>query len=160
MLLILFLYSTLEDASTEKVKSKNVIIEKLDNEIFKVKGPLRIKNSKINHGDMGIAVRLDQNLSEKIKKEIKSGWEAHQFNQYVSDIISVNRSLRDGRSEYCKEIHGNYSEDLPTTSVIITFHNEAWSTLLRTVHSIINRTPAHLLEEIILVDDFSDMGKA
>ncbi|KAJ8314164.1 hypothetical protein KUTeg_008725 [Tegillarca granosa] len=59
------------------------------------------------------------------------------------------------RSESCKR--AVYSDNLPDTSVIICFHNEAWSVLLRTVHSILNRSPERLLKEIILVDDYSDM---
>ena len=40
------------------------------------------------------------------------------------------------------------------------FHNEAWSTLLRTVYSVLHTTPAILLKEIILVDDASTEGEA
>ena len=58
----------------------------------------------------------------------------------------------------CKE-PGKYREELPPTDVIICFHNEAWTVLLRTVHSVLDRSPAHLIGHVILVDDYSDMRK-
>lgn len=52
-----------------------------------------------------------------------------------------------------------YPSDLPATSVVIIFHNEAYTVLLRTITSVINRTPQKFLHEIVLVDDFSDHGE-
>ncbi|XP_055035116.1 polypeptide N-acetylgalactosaminyltransferase 10 [Misgurnus anguillicaudatus] len=76
------------------------------------------------------------------------------FNIFVSNRIALNRSLPDIRHPNCKM--KLYAEKLPNTSIIIPFHNEGWSSLLRTVHSILNRSPPQLIAEIILVDDFSD----
>lgn len=56
----------------------------------------------------------------------------------------------------CKEL--KYGKDLPQISIIFIFVNEALSVILRSVHSAVNHTPAHLLKEIILVDDNSDEG--
>uniref|UniRef100_A0A3Q1FEI6 Glycosyltransferase 2-like domain-containing protein n=1 Tax=Acanthochromis polyacanthus TaxID=80966 RepID=A0A3Q1FEI6_9TELE len=46
-----------------------------------------------------------------------------------------------------------------TSSVVIVFHNEGWSTLMRTVHSVIKRTPRKYLAEIVMIDDFSNKGR-
>lgn len=70
-------------------------------------------------------------------------------------MVALNRSLPDVRSISCQQ--KVYPKRLPTTSVIIIFHNEPWSTLLRTVWSVINRSPKELIEEIILVDDVSTL---
>ncbi|KAF2894813.1 hypothetical protein ILUMI_11359 [Ignelater luminosus] len=76
------------------------------------------------------------------------------MNIACSDEISLDRAIPDTRLPECK--NWDYPQDLPTTSVIIVFHNEGWSVLLRTVHSVINRSPKHILKEVLLVDDFSD----
>ena len=44
-------------------------------------------------------------------------------------------------------------------SIVVPVHDEHLTTLIRMIHSILNRTPAHLLQEIILVDDNSRKGK-
>ncbi|XP_072447828.1 polypeptide N-acetylgalactosaminyltransferase-like 6 isoform X2 [Chiloscyllium punctatum] len=83
-----------------------------------------------------------------------SAYRENGFNIYVSNSIALDRSLPDIRHPNCK--HKMYLEKLPNTSIIIPFHNEGWSSLLRTVHSVISRSPDQLIAEIILVDDFSD----
>uniref|UniRef100_A0ABK0LBN6 Polypeptide N-acetylgalactosaminyltransferase n=1 Tax=Rattus norvegicus TaxID=10116 RepID=A0ABK0LBN6_RAT len=87
-------------------------------------------------------------------ERVDQAYRENGFNIYVSDKISLNRSLPDIRHPNCNS--KLYLETLPNTSIIIPFHNEGWSSLLRTVHSVLNRSPPELVAEIVLVDDFSD----
>ena len=100
-------------------------------------------------GEKGVAVKTRKEVEEEKKKKFK----INQFNLLVSDMISVNRSLKDVRLADCRT--KEYPTRLPQTSIVIVFHNEAWSTLLRTLFSIVNRSPMELVKEIILVDDAS-----
>ncbi|KAJ1349214.1 Polypeptide N-acetylgalactosaminyltransferase 3 [Parelaphostrongylus tenuis] len=102
------------------------------------------------YGENGAGVVIPTELTAEKDKRFAE----NQFNVMASELISVNRSLPDYRSSQCQV--KTYPLDLPKTSIIIVFHNEAWTTLLRTLHSVINRSPHHLLEEIILIDDLSD----
>ncbi|TNN76792.1 Polypeptide N-acetylgalactosaminyltransferase 9 [Liparis tanakae] len=81
-------------------------------------------------------------------------YEEYGYNAQLSDRISLDRSIPDYRPKKCKQL--TYPEDLPQISVVFIFVNEALSVILRSVHSVVNHTPAHVLKEIILVDDNSD----
>ena len=96
------------------------------------------------------------------KDRIQLLYSINRFNLVASDKISVDRKLPDPRKLTCRREKFDLNR-LPNTSVIIVFHNEAWSTLVRTVHSILNTSPQHLLAEILLVDDASNrtfLGKS
>ncbi|XP_076093310.1 putative N-acetylgalactosaminyltransferase 9 isoform X1 [Mytilus galloprovincialis] len=108
------------------------------------------ESKRTGPGEKGKAVILEgeeKALGEKLYKK-------EAFNIIASDKISLQRSVPDVRDPGCKNI--KYPKELPTASVIIIFHNEAWSPLLRTAHSVVNRSPPEYLYEVILLDDFSD----
>uniref|UniRef100_A0AC34QV47 Polypeptide N-acetylgalactosaminyltransferase n=1 Tax=Panagrolaimus sp. JU765 TaxID=591449 RepID=A0AC34QV47_9BILA len=97
------------------------------------------------------------NIGDDKEKEMKELFKQNQFNLMASNMISVNRTLTDFRSHQCKSNAEQIDvSKLPKVSIIIVFHNEAWSTLLRTLHSIIDRSPLSVIEEIILIDDLSE----
>ncbi|KAM4697894.1 polypeptide N-acetylgalactosaminyltransferase 5, partial [Rhinophrynus dorsalis] len=100
-------------------------------------------------GQFGRSVAVPTDKQEEANRRWKEG----NFNVYLSDLIPTDRALPDTRPKGCSEqlVH----DDLPTTSIIICFVDEVWSTLIRTVFSVLNRSPANLIKEIILVDDFS-----
>lgn len=50
-------------------------------------------------GEMGKAVVLPKDLTPEQKKLVDEGWQKNAFNQYVSDMISVHRTLPDPRDD-------------------------------------------------------------
>ncbi|XP_061517672.1 N-acetylgalactosaminyltransferase 6 isoform X1 [Anopheles gambiae] len=107
--------------------------------------------NRVGPGEQGKPATLSpEEATSELRKELyyKNG-----FNALLSDKISINRSIADLRHPRCHRI--NYSKQLPQTSIIVPFFDEHWSTLLRTVYSVLRQTPPVLLKEIILVDDGS-----
>lgn len=101
-------------------------------------------------GEQGAAVALTDPVDIKLNQKL---YNATGFAVVISDKISVNRSIVDARPKNCKTL--KYLAKLPRVSIIIIFRDEVRSVLLRTIHSVINRTPAELLHEVILVNDNS-----
>lgn len=106
--------------------------------------------SRSGPGEHGQGVHLHG----KEKETADSLMDKEAFNIIASDKISLERSVKDVRDPRCRDIV--YPKNLPKASVVIIFHNEAWSPLLRTAHSVVNRSPPEYLHEVILLDDFSD----
>ncbi|XP_037615702.1 probable polypeptide N-acetylgalactosaminyltransferase 8 [Sebastes umbrosus] len=92
-------------------------------------------------------------LSEEEQKEAEGSFQRFGYNAFLSDRLPLNREIPDTRPSRCAE--KKYPEDLPSISVVLIYLDEALSIIKRAVRSIIDKTPAKLLKEIILVDDHS-----
>ncbi|KAK7109672.1 hypothetical protein V1264_013672 [Littorina saxatilis] len=104
----------------------------------------------------GVAMVTSQLIREQLI-QMEDGYKKYGFNEFVSNAISLHRSLPPRYNEQeCRSIQ--YRSDLPDASVVIIFYNEALSALLRTVHSVLDRSPPHLLRQVVLVDDFSNLA--
>lgn len=66
------------------------------------------------------------------------------------------RDIVDSRDPACLSIDWK-ANTLPKATVIIVEHDEKPTTLLRTVKSVLERSNPDLLDQIIIVDDFSDL---
>ncbi|XP_076858663.1 polypeptide N-acetylgalactosaminyltransferase 5 [Brachyhypopomus gauderio] len=134
-----------------RVKPQNSTRRRRSGELHRVMG-LDMTHSPrdaLAMGQFGQAAVVPLDMQE----ESRSRWSEGYFNVFLSEQIPVERAIPDTRPPVCMEnlVH----DDLPTTSVIFCFVDEVWSTLLRSVHSVLNRSPPHLLKEVLLVDDCS-----
>ncbi|XP_043084358.1 probable polypeptide N-acetylgalactosaminyltransferase 8 isoform X1 [Puntigrus tetrazona] len=92
-------------------------------------------------------------LTEKEQMEAERQFQEFGYNVFLSNRLPLNRAIPDTRNIRCSV--KIYPKDLPTISVILIYFNEALSVIKRAIRSIIDKTPARLLKEIILVDDYS-----
>ena len=85
----------------------------------------------------------------------KDPFKQFSMNVIKSSELAPNRTIPDNRDLACSKVKYDVVS-LSSSSVIITFRTEPRSTLLRTIVSVLERTPPSLLREIILVDDNND----
>ncbi|XP_062559755.1 putative polypeptide N-acetylgalactosaminyltransferase 9 [Armigeres subalbatus] len=107
-------------------------------------------------GDMGAPVIIPDDAPLGVREVMERQFKTFALNEYASSLISAHRRLPDFRDPWCKE-EGRILAHLPPTTVVVVFFNEPWSVLVRTVHSVLDRSPPQLVKEVLLVDDCSFM---
>ncbi|XP_070508754.1 N-acetylgalactosaminyltransferase 6-like [Chironomus tepperi] len=111
---------------------------------------INLEKSRTGPGENGKGIDSVPEDEEELNQRL---FDENGYYGLISDKISVNRSVADLRHKDCWKLR--YLKELPTVSVVIPFYNEHLSTLLRTIHSVVNRSPPELLKEVILVNDRS-----
>lgn len=128
----------------------------------------------------GNIIAKDQHIKETLElktisnptdRYVKSeGDRLFAFNLLVSNRIGIFRPIPDTRHPKCDarpldtdNSHPSSTTTRPVTypssskaSIIICYFNEAPSALLRTIYSVLKRTNRQYLQEIIVVDDYSE----
>ncbi|XP_041694162.1 polypeptide N-acetylgalactosaminyltransferase 18 isoform X1 [Coregonus clupeaformis] len=104
--------------------------------------------------DSSLFVRWGHDLGPESRRVALKKFQYYGYNGFLSDRLSLTRPIPDLRPDGCRNM--SYPTNLPQVSIIFIFVNEALSVILRSIHTAMNRTPAHLLKEIILVDDNSN----
>ena len=93
--------------------------------------------------------------------------EAHRgycYNTARCASLPLDRAMPDVRSPQCRAQRYPALDGVASSppgglagglaaSVVFIFHNEALCALLRSIHSVLNRTPPRLLHEVVLIDD-------
>nr|XP_023501813.1 polypeptide N-acetylgalactosaminyltransferase 18 isoform X6 [Equus caballus] len=135
------------------------IIERLDHLENVIKQHIQEAPAKPEEGeaepftDSSLFAHWGRELSPEGRRVALKQFQYYGYNAYLSDRLPLDRPLPDLRPSGCRNL--SFPDSLPEVSIVFIFVNEALSVLLRSIHSAIERTPPHLLKEIILVDDNS-----
>ncbi|XP_061415301.1 polypeptide N-acetylgalactosaminyltransferase 18-like [Lethenteron reissneri] len=151
-----------DHATTKKQRMHEPLAEQLD-EIESMLGkliedkkkPICSGNSWISRPDTVIFSEWGKELTLREKRKVCAGFLDYGYNIYLSDRLPLDRDIPDYRPQGCST--KQYPSDLPDLTLVLIFYNEGLSILLRALHSAVRNTPAHLLKEVIFVDDKSDL---
>ncbi|XP_059392128.1 probable polypeptide N-acetylgalactosaminyltransferase 8 [Carassius carassius] len=138
-------------------------LKRIEDQVYKIAKIIKVKNQeavveqKITKKKLYPQSPLFRSwgaeLTEEEQMEAERQFQEFGYNAFLSNRLPLNRTIPDTRSIRCTV--KIYPKDLPTISVILIYFNEALSVIKRAIRSIIDKTPAHLLKEIVLVDDHS-----
>ncbi|XP_050955903.1 probable polypeptide N-acetylgalactosaminyltransferase 8 isoform X2 [Labeo rohita] len=145
-------------------------LKRIENQVNKIARLIEVENQKVKEAvvEQKIAKKTKvkklypesplfsswgAELTKEEQMEAERQFQQFGYNVFLSNRLPLNRTIPDTRDIRCTV--KIYPKDLPTISVVLIYFNEALSVIKRAICSIIDKTPAHLLKEIVLVDDFS-----
>lgn len=105
-------------------------------------------------------VPLSKPISEWKPEEAKAAHKGYQFNTNATDSFPMDREYGESFADAkCAQEVDSFHKLVPKidTSVIFVYHNEYFTTLVRSLHGVLNKTPPQYLKEIIIFDDGSDL---
>jgi len=103
---------------------------------------------------------LSKPISTWTKEEVEQAHHGYQFNRNASDSFPMDREYGRYFADplcYSKVTDFHESGIKMDASIIFVYHNEYFTTLVRSIHGILNKTPPEYLREIVLIDDGSDL---
>eukprot|EP00729_Bicosta_minor_P004613 gene4613-17230_t len=138
----------------DELKDAKEVLSKLRDEASKLE--VHHKKMKIKQKRVEKQVQKAENVeNEKSEKEkVEASIKLYSFNEYKSSLLPLDREIPDIRIQECKGLEWDVAA-MPKTSIIICFVDESWSALLRSIWSVLNRSPHELITEILLIDDGS-----
>ncbi|KAL8274921.1 hypothetical protein Esti_001121 [Eimeria stiedai] len=159
-----------------------LLLESKREQVFSDATPSRM-HGQVGVTETGVPLWHPQPLpGYQTPKDLELAFTGYCFNTALSDSLSLDREVPSFDSAACAKRREAFNktypfeaaaaaaaaaaapaadgdeEDVldPRASVVIVFHNESLSVLLRSVHSVLNRTSPLLLREVVLVNDYSN----
>ncbi|KAJ8007061.1 hypothetical protein DPEC_G00113660 [Dallia pectoralis] len=138
-------------SAVKSIDNRNILEKQQDQKFSEVKKERKMV--KKLYPNSRLFKKWGEELSEEEQKEAEGLFHTYGYNVFLSDRLPLNRDIPDTRPLKCAT--RRYPHDLPTISVVLIYLDEALSVIKRAIRSIIDKTPQHLLKDIILVDDHS-----